>query len=109
MGKVVMGARPHVVTGSFAMMNLSLPFPEDSDRGLLNGSRSSPEVEEGMVCGGPGVLGEEADFPLAFARLCFLYLTWKRGKRGLQYRSTSRGKTRRRKRKPLYCFDGGGL
>ena len=75
MGKVVMGVRPHVVTGSLDMMNLSLPFPEDSDRGLLNGSRSTPEVEEGIVCCGPGVFGVEADFPLAFARLCFLYLT----------------------------------
>ena len=90
-GKVVMGVIPHVVTGSGFMKNLAvstmplllpLPLPDDSDLGRRKGSKSMPEVEEGIVCsGGPGVLGVEEDLwlppmpPLPFARLCFLYLT----------------------------------
>ena len=62
---------------------LPLPLPDDSDLGRRKGSKSIPEVEEGIVCrGGPGVLGVEEDLPLVlpmppllFARLCFLYLT----------------------------------
>ena len=93
-GKVVMGVIPHVVTGSGFIKNLAvstmplllpLPLPDDSDLGRRKGSKSIPEVEEGIVCrGGPGVLGVEEDLPLVlpmplpplpFARLCFLYLT----------------------------------
>ena len=94
LGKVVIGVMPHVVAGSGFMKNLAvstmppllpLPLPDDSDLGRRKGSKSIPEVEEGIVCrGGPGVLGVEEDLPLVlplpppplpFARLCFLYLT----------------------------------
>jgi len=93
-GKFVMG-ECNVVMGSGFMKNLwglvistippllPLPLPDDSDLGRRKGSKSMPEVEEGIVCiGGPGVLGVEEDLPLLppmpplpFARLCFLYLT----------------------------------
>ena len=99
-GRVVIGVSPQVVTGSGFIKNLAvsimppplpplppLPLPEDSDLGRRKGSKSMPDVEEGIVwSGGPGVLGVEEDFPLLpplppptppllLARLCFLYLT----------------------------------
>jgi hypothetical protein len=61
------------------LLGRSIP-PEDSERGRLKGSRSMPDVDVVIVCGGPGVPGVDEDFPLEWELpflLCFLYLTCK--------------------------------
>lgn len=81
-GKVVMDVMVMVTGSIWFNMNLlgvSMPPPEDSDLGLLKGSRSMPEVEVGLAWG-PGVPGLEVDLPfelVELALLCFLYLTCK--------------------------------